>query len=69
MARCTKKLKMKLFGGGPKFARFAKSGDKISNLATLDAATALHLCNPPPEHLHLSFFLLRNDMREPWLHH
>ena len=26
---------MKLAGGGPKFARFAKSGDKISNLATL----------------------------------
>ena len=26
---------MKLAGGGPKFARFAKSGDEIVNLATL----------------------------------
>ena len=26
---------MQLAGGGPKFASFAKSGDKIANLATL----------------------------------
>ena len=26
---------MNLAGGGPKFASFAKSGDKIANLATL----------------------------------
>ena len=28
---------MQLAGGGPKFASFAKSGDKITNLATLPA--------------------------------
>ena len=29
---------MQLAGGGPKFASFAKSGDKIANLATLTRA-------------------------------
>ena len=35
IARYMKKLKMKSAGGVPKFAIFAKSGDKIANLATL----------------------------------
>ena len=35
IAGYTKKSKMNLAGGGPKFASFAKSGDKIANLATL----------------------------------
>ena len=35
LARYTEKSKMKLAGGGPNFARFAKSGAEIVNLATL----------------------------------
>ena len=35
IAGYTKKLKMKLAGAVQKFARFAKSGNKIINLATL----------------------------------
>jgi len=37
IAGYTKKSKMNLAGGDPNFASFAKSGDKIPNLATLHA--------------------------------